>query len=367
MSWGNRLKLSIFGESHGPAIGAVLEGLPAGETIDLKQVNAQMARRAPGRDRSATPRRESDEPQVLSGLLEGRTTGAPLCAVIANANTRSADYDNLRTVPRPGHADYTAYLRYRGFHDVRGGGRFSGRLTAPLVFAGAVCRQILKRRGVSIGSHVLSVHGTADTPFDPAAVSAELLDSLAARYFPTVDPVAETAMRAEIESARMVLDSVGGVVECAAVGLPGGFGGPLSEGAESSLTSLLFAVPACKGVEFGAGFRAAELFGSENNDAFYYDGPTVKTRTNNAGGILGGITTGMPLVFRAAFKPTPSIAREQQSVDLSAGKDTVLSVHGRHDPCIVPRAAAAVESAAAVALLDLLLQPEWNERKEPQR
>ena len=355
MSWGNRLSLSIFGESHGPAIGAVLEGLPAGEAIDMEQILVQMARRAPGCDRSATQRRESDEPKILSGVLSGKTTGAPVCAVIANSDTHSADYANLRAVPRPGHADYAAYLRYRGCNDVRGGGRFSGRLTAPLVFAGAVCRQILKRRGVTVGSHVLSVRGAADTPFDPVNVSAELLEALSSRYFPTVDPPAETTMRSEIESARAAQDSVGGVVECAAVGLPGGFGGPLDEGAESLLASLLFAVPACKGVEFGAGFRAAELFGSENNDPFYYDGGAVKTRTNNAGGILGGITTGMPLVFRAAFKPTPSISREQQSVDLSAGKDAALVVRGRHDPCIVPRAAAAVEAAAAVALLDLLL------------
>lgn len=355
MAWGNRLKLSIFGESHGPAIGAVLEGLPAGETIDMEQVLNQMARRAPGRDRSSTPRKESDEPQILSGMLDDKTTGAPLCTVITNTNTHSADYDSLRTVPRPGHADYTAFLRYQGFNDVRGGGRFSGRLTAPLVFAGAVCRQILKRQGVTIGSHVLSVHGAADTPFDPAHVSAELLDNLASQYFPTVDPLAESAMRAEIESARLALDSVGGVVECAAVGLPGGIGGPLSEGVESSLAPLLFAIPACKGVEFGAGFRSTELLGSENNDPFYYDGEIVRTRTNNAGGILGGITSGMPLVFRAAFKPTPSIAREQDSVDLASGKDTKLTVHGRHDPCIVPRAAVAVEAAACVALLDLLL------------
>lgn len=355
MTWGDKIRLTIFGESHGPAIGAVLEGLPAGEELSMGQVLAQMARRAPGRDLSSTPRKESDEPQVLSGLLNGRTTGAPLCAVIQNTNTHSSDYGNIQNIPRPGHADYTAFLRYGGFNDVRGGGCFSGRLTAPLVFAGAVCRQILKRRGVTIGAHVLSVHGAADTPFDPVNLSAPLLEDLSSRYFPTIDPQAEQAMRAEIEAARRNLDSVGGIAECAAVGLPAGFGGPLSEGAESSLSSLLFAIPACKGVEFGAGFSAAALFGSENNDPFYYDGETVKTRTNNAGGILGGITTGMPLVFRAAFKPTPSIGKEQDSVDLSAKKDAKLVVHGRHDPCIVPRAVPAVEAAAAVALLNLLL------------
>ena len=357
MSWGNRIRLTIFGESHGPAIGAVLEGLPAGEKIDRDAILLQMSRRAPGRDRSATPRKETDEPHVLSGLLNGRTTGAPLCAILENTNTHSADYDNLRNIPRPGHSDYTASVRYGGWNDVRGGGRFSGRLTAPLVFAGAVCRQILARRGVTIGAHVLSIHGVRDVPFDPVGVSADLLRDLSSRYFPTIRRESVENMRAEIESARKNLDSIGGVVECAAVGLPAGKGGPLSEGVESALSSLLFAIPACKGVEFGAGFAAAEKFGSENNDPFFYDGTTVKTRTNHAGGILGGITSGMPLVFRAAFKPTPSIGREQDSVDLAAKRDAKLTVHGRHDPCIVPRAVPAVEAAAAVALLDLLLEP----------
>ncbi len=356
MTWGSKLHLTIFGESHGPAIGAVLEGLPAGEEIDGKQILAQMARRAPGHDSSATPRKESDTPEILSGILNGHTTGAPLCAVIRNTNTHSADYENLRDIPRPGHADYTAGVRYKGFNDVRGGGCFSGRLTAPLVFAGAVCRQILKRRGATIGAHVLSIHSAADQPFDAVNVSASLLENLSSRYFPTIDPTAEAAMRAEIESARQMRNSVGGVAECAATGLPAGCGGPLSEGVESVLSSLLFAIPACKGVEFGSGFSCASLLGSENNDPFYFDeNGAVRTRTNHAGGILGGITTGMPLIFRAAFKPTPSIGLEQESVDLAAGKNTKLTVQGRHDPCIVPRAVPAVEAAAAVALLEMLL------------
>lgn len=355
MSWGNSVKLTIFGESHGGAIGAVLEGLPAGEEIDVPAVLAQMERRAPGADRYGTQRREADAPEILSGLLNGRTTGAPLCAVIANGDRKSADYDDLRNIPRPGHADYPALLRYGGFADPRGGGRFSGRMTAPLVFAGAVCRQLLYRRGTVIGSHVLSVHGVSETPFDPVTVSAELLKNLSLRRFPVIDSQAESAMLAEIDRARLAQDSVGGVIECAAVGLPAGAGGPLTEGAESFLSPLLFAVPACKGVEFGAGFGAARLLGSENNDPYYFDRDTVKTRTNNAGGILGGITTGMPLVFRAAFKPTPSIGREQESVELSAKTSAKLSVRGRHDPCIVSRAAVVAESAAAVALLDLLL------------
>ena len=355
MSWGNTLKLTIFGESHGSAIGAVLEGLPVGETVNMDGILEQMARRAPGKDLSSTPRKENDRPEILSGILNRKTTGAPLCAVIANTDIHSSDYAELRNIPRPGHADYPALLRYHGFNDMRGGGRFSGRMTAPLVFSGAVCRQILKRRGISIGAHVLTIHGVRDTPFNPVTVSDGLLDRLSTCCFPTVSPEAETAMRAEIESARQSLNSVGGIVECAATGLPAGACGPLTEGVESLLSPLLFAIPACKGVEFGAGFGAADLFGSENNDSYYFDGGTVKTRTNNAGGILGGITTGMPLIFRTVFKPTPSIAKEQDSVDLAERKNTKLAVHGRHDPCIVPRAVAAVESAAAVCLLDLML------------
>ena len=354
MSWGTKIQLTIFGESHGPAIGSVLEGLPAGEPVDLDAVEAQMARRAPGHDASATKRKESDRPEILSGLWNGRTTGAPLCAVIRNTDTKPDDYKPFQNIPRPGHSDYTARIKYHGYSDFRGGGRFSGRMTAPLVFAGSVCRQILMRRGVEIGAHILSVRAVRDRPFDAVRVSPELLRELSSRCFPTIDPGAERAMRAEIESARRARDSVGGVVECAATGLPAGLGGPLSEGAETALSSLLFAVPACKGVEFGAGFGAAGMLGSEDNDPFYFDGSLVKTRTNHAGGILGGITTGMPLLFRAAFKPTPSIGKEQESVDLAKRTPARLTVHGRHDPCIVPRAVPAVESAAAVALLDLL-------------
>lgn len=353
MIWGNNIRLTIFGESHGPAIGAVLDGLPAGEKIDAEEIAVQMSRRAPGQDATATSRKESDLPKILSGLLNGRTTGAPLCAMIENINTHSSDYENLREVPRPGHSDYTAFLRYQGYNDVRGGGHFSGRLTAPLVFAGAVCRQILKRRGVRIGAHVAAIHGSKDVAFDPVHIPDSVLDELASRYFPTLDSRAEEAMRAEIEAARKNGDSVGGIVECAVTGFPAGVGGPLTDGVETALASILFGIPACKGVEFGAGFSAASLYGSENNDPFYFDeAGKVKTRTNHSGGILGGITDGMPLVFRAAFKPTPSIAREQESVNLMTCEIEKLTVHGRHDPCIVPRAVPAVEAAAAVALLD---------------
>lgn len=357
MTWGTKIQLTIFGESHGPAIGAVLAGLPAGEPVDPEEIAVQMARRAPGRDLSATQRKEADHQKILSGILNGKTTGAPLCAVIANTNTHSSDYDNLRFVPRPGHSDYTAFLRYGGYADPRGGGRFSGRMTAPLVFAGAVCRQILRRRGIVIGAHIAAVHGVHDKSFCLENPKKSLLLNLSRRYFPTIDPDAETRMREEIERARKSCNSVGGVVECAATGFPGGYGGPLTEGVESSLSSLLFGIPACKGVEFGTGFAAAETTGSENNDPYYYNETgEVKTRTNHAGGILGGITSGMPIVFRAAFKPTSSIGMEQDSVDLLSASDAKLTVRGRHDPCIVPRAVPVVEAAAAVALLNLRME-----------
>lgn len=355
-TWGERIKLSVFGGSHTEGIGVTLDGLPAGEAIDWEQVLLQMARRAPGQDKTATTRKESDVPKVLSGLLNGVTTGAPLCAVILNTNQRSKDYENLRVTPRPGHADYTAALRYEGHQDIRGGGHFSGRLTAPLVFAGAVCRQILSRRGVTLGAHAAQIGAVQDDLFDPVTVSRELLQTLSEEYFPTVSAQAKEQMRDEVERARMELDSVGGVVECAVLGLPAGVGNPMFGGAENLISSLVFGIPAVKGVEFGAGFSAAALRGSENNDPFFYEDGMVKTRTNRAGGILGGITTGMPLIFSAAFKPTPSIGREQATVNLHTHKDDVLTVQGRHDPCIVPRAVPVVEAAAAVAALELLAQ-----------
>lgn len=358
-SWGNCVRISIFGGSHTQAIGVNMEGLPAGEAIDMERVLAQMARRAPGQDKTATTRKESDRPQILCGLLDGATTGAPLCAIIENTNQRSKDYSQLKVLPRPGHADYTAEVKYGGHQDVRGGGHFSGRLTAPMVFAGAVARQILERRGIGVGSHVLRIAGAelGDQPFDPTEVSAGLLARLSGEYFPVIDPAAKESMRRSIEEARMAQDSVGGVVECAVLGMPVGAGDPIFDGAENRIASIIFGIPAVKGIEFGAGFSAAEKRGSANNDPMYMgDGGSVRTRTNNSGGILGGITNGMPLIFRAAFKPTPSISREQDTVDLTARTNAKLTVTGRHDPCVVPRAAPVVEAAASLAALDLLAQ-----------
>lgn len=355
--WGESIKVSIFGGSHTEAIGVTIDGLPAGEAVDMNEVLRQMARRAPGQDATATPRKESDTPRVLCGLLNGVTTGAPLTAIIENTSQRSKDYSDLKIHPRPGHADYTAWAKFGGCNDIRGGGHFSGRLTAPLVFAGAVARQILSRRDIIVGSHITSIGGVCGGTIDPVSPDTELLKRLSGEYFPVSDPDAKVEMYKIIESARADGDSVGGTVECFVVGLPVGAGGLMFGGAESVFASLLFGIPAVKGVDFGAGFSSAYLHGSENNDPFYFDeNGTVKTKTNYCGGILGGITNGMPLVFSVAFKPTPSIAKEQQTVDLQTGKAYTLAVKGRHDPCIVPRAAPVVEAAACIATLELLAQ-----------
>lgn len=353
-TYGEKIKISVFGESHGGGIGVVIDGLPAGEAIDFDAVLAQMARRAPGRDKTATPRKESDLPRVLSGMLGDVLTGAPLCAVIENTNTRSQDYGDLLAKPRPGHSDYTAYIKYHGANDIRGGGHFSGRITAPLVFAGAVCRQLLERRGIQIAAHIQSVGSIHDKPFDPVAVPAALIKRLSASSFALIDESAEGPVRAEIEAARLAQDSVGGMIECAVTGLPAGVGEPMFDGLESAIAKAVFGVPAVKGIEFGAGFALAAMRGSRANDAFCYQNGHVVTETNHCGGILGGIANGMPLIFRCAVKPTPSIAQPQKTVDLQTGENTVLTIHGRHDPCIVPRAVPVIEAVTALAIINVL-------------
>ena len=353
--FGNLLKVSVFGQSHGKAIGVVVDGLPAGEIIDLEELNAFLSRRKPGKSPLSTARKESDTPIFLSGLENGVTCGAPLCAVIENSDQHSSDYTELRDKPRPGHADYTAYVKWRDQADMRGGGHFSGRLTAPLCVAGGIAKQILARRGVYVGAHLASVGTESDAPF-PLRPTAELFDAVAAKPFPVIDDDAGERMRAAILAAKSDGDSVGGVVECAAVGLPAGLGDPMFGGVENRLAAALFGIPAVKGVEFGDGFAAARARGSANNDPFRMEDGRVVTETNHAGGILGGITSGMPLVLRTAMKPTPSIARPQRTVSLSAGADTELVIHGRHDPCIAHRAVPVVEAVTAAVLLDLLLE-----------
>ena len=345
--YGEHLHLTIFGQSHAPAIGMTLEGLPAGEAIDMAALQAFLNRRAPGRNEWSTPRKEADAPEFLSGLVENVTCGAPLTAIIRNTNTRSGDYANLASVPRPGHADYTAYVKYGGHADFAGGGAFSGRLTAPLCIAGGICLQLLKKQGIEVISRIAAIGQVTD--------SSPLTASTADKPFPVVDDAAGEAMQAAIAAAKADGDSVGGIVECAVLGLPVGLGGPLFDGMEGRIARIIFGIPAVKGIEFGAGFASAGLRGSENNDPFTLEDGQMKTLTNHCGGILGGITDGMPLTFRAAFKPTPSIAKEQQSVNLKTLSPEFLRVVGRHDPCIVPRAVPCVEAAAAIAVYDALL------------
>ncbi len=354
-TYGERIKLTVFGESHGEAIGAVLSGVPAGYKIDMDKVLVQMARRAPGKDKTATPRLEKDFPEVKSGILNGVTTGAPIACVIENTNTKSKDYSNLLDTPRPSHSDYTAYVKYGGNNDIRGGGHFSGRLTAPIVFAGAVLRQILEEKGIKIAAHISSVADVNDKPFNPVEIDDELISELNNSAFPLIDKSKEKDIREVVENARINLDSVGGTIECAVVGMSEGIGGPLFEGIEGAISKAIFGIPAVKGIEFGSGFNGTLKRGSENNDAFEYKNGKVVTKTNNCGGILGGISNGMPIIFRTAVKPTPSISKEQESVNLKTGENTTLTVKGRHDPCIVPRAVPVVEAVAAIAVSDLLL------------
>lgn len=355
-SWGNAVRMQVFGQSHSAAIGVVVDGLPAGETVDLDRLGAFMARRAPGQGAWATPRKEADAPRVLAGLNDrGRTCGAPLALVIENTNTRSKDYSQIARNPRPGHADLTAQARWHGEQDVAGGGHFSGRLTACIAIAGAVCLQILERRGITVGAHIARIAGIDDQRFDGLSLTSEQLAAPGSKPFSVIDDEAGLAMQAAIAGARAAGDSVGGVVECAALGLPVGVGAPMFDGLENRIASLVFGIPAVKGLEFGAGFAAADLYGSQNNDPYAVDDcGRARPCTNNAGGILGGISTGAPLVFRCAFKPTPSIATEQRTVDVVDGGNATLAVVGRHDPCIVPRAVPVVEAACAFALVDAL-------------
>ncbi len=353
--FGKNIKLSIFGESHGEAIGCVIDGLPSGVKLDMDKIYLDMSRRAPGKDKTATPRLEKDIPHILSGVLDGVTTGAPLAMIIENTNTKSGDYSNLMTVPRPSHSDYPAYVKYDGKNDIRGGGHFSGRLTAPLVFAGAVAKQILSEKGITVGAHIAQIGSARDEMFDKNNISTDLLNRLTERSFSVISDDAEKAMRAVVEDARMSLDSVGGIVECAAVGLSVGIGANMFSTVESHLSSILFGIPAVKGVQFGAGFDFAEMTGSGANDGYCIKEGKVSLVSNNNGGVLGGMTTGAPLVLSVAIKPTPSISQPQQSVNLQTMTDETLVIHGRHDPCIVPRAVPVIEAAVAFGILDLMM------------
>ena len=356
-TWNRTLKLSIFGESHGPAIGMTLDHLPAGEQIDLEELTCFTRRRTAKKgDHISTARTEPDLPELISGYWNGKTTGTPLTGVIRNTDTRSGDYNELQRLVRPGHADYTGQIRYHGANDFRGGGHFSGRLTAPLVLAGGICKQILERRGVYIASHILSIKDISEKRFDPVEISVEILKRLQKMDFPLLDLSIEEKMRDIIEQARLQRDSVGGTIECCILGLPAGIGSPMFDGIENVLSSIIFGIPAVKGIEFGEGFGSSLLYGSENNDSFYLENGQVRTHTNRHGGILGGISSGMPVIFRTAIKPTPSISKPQRTVDMKSMQEAELIVNGRHDPCIAVRAAVVVEAAANIAILDLMME-----------
>lgn len=355
-TYGKNIRVTIFGQSHSIATGVTIDGLPAGIKIDVEELNAFMLRRAPGQNTYSTKRKEPDCPEILSGLTDNVTCGAPFTAVIYNKDIRSKDYDELRDTPRPSHADYTARIKYGGFQDAAGGGHFSGRLTAPLCIAGGLCIQILKRKGIKIGAHIASIGAVSDIMFDPVYVNEADLALPGSKPFPVIDDARGREMLEAIKKAMLEGDSLGGAIECAVMGLPAGIGDPMFEGMENCIAAAVFGIPAVKGIEFGSGFSGCAAPGSINNDPFFTDGSSVRTLTNNHGGILGGITSGMPVIFRVAVKPTPSIGREQDSVNLSEMKNVKLTVKGRHDPCIVPRAVACVEAAAAVAVLDRLME-----------
>ncbi len=352
--WGSKIKLSIFGESHGNAIGITIDGLPAGFSIDMDKIMMEMSRRAPGKSSLSTPRKESDIPEILSGYFEGKTTGTPLCAIIRNSNTKSKDYSKLKDVMRPGHADYTGAVRYKGFNDYRGGGHFSGRITAPLVFAGAICKQILEVKGIIVSAHINSIGKIKDCSFLESDISDELLNSFKEKELPLINTKLEDEMRQEILSARSSGDSIGGTIECAILGVSPGIGDPFFDSVESTLAHLMFSVPAVKGIEFGKGFDISKMRGSEANDEYYLENGNIKTKTNNNGGILGGITNGMPIIFNVAIKPTASIFKEQNAVNIVTMEETTLCIEGRHDPCIVQRALPVIEAVAAIGITELM-------------
>ena len=360
-TYGENLKLSIFGQSHGPAIGMTLDGIPAGLPVDTEKLQQFLNRRAPGQNNWSTPRREEDRPEFLGGVLDGFTCGAPLAAIIRNKNTRSMDYSNLKDCPRPGHADYTAQMKYGGFQDSAGGGHFSGRLTAPLCIAGGLCKQWLEELGIHVAARIVAIGGEYDdyesNPLNPQ------IDAIGTD-FPVFSPAAGERMRQKIAQAQTEGDSVGGILECYITGLPAGLGEPMFGGVESRIAQIVYGIPAVKSVDFGAGCASANMRASQCNDAFTIENGVIRTLTNNSGGIQGGITNGMPVIFRCAVKPTPSISRPQQSISMSHGENTMLEIKGRHDPCIVPRAVPVVEAAAAIAMFDLILgNTQTNRRK----
>lgn len=359
-TYGESLKLSIFGQSHGPAVGMILDGIPAGLPVDFNELQDFLNRRAPGHQEWTTSRKEDDVPEFLAGILNGFTCGAPISAVIHNTNIRSADYDTLRDCPRPGHADYTAHVKYGGFQDAAGGGHFSGRLTAPLCIAGGLCKQWLAESGIQIGARIVSIGGEEDhEALDPLVPQLNLIP----KVFPVLSEEAGIRMRTKIQEAYAEGDSLGGIIECCITGLPAGLGEPMFGGVESKIAQIIYGIPAVKSIGFGAGKSFDHMRGSQCNDAFIIQDGSIITETNHAGGILGGITNGMPVTFRCTVKPTPSISLPQKSISLKSGETKELVIKGRHDPCIVPRAVPVVEAASAIAIYDLILSNTKTNRR----
>lgn len=351
-NWGRNIRLSIFGESHGSAIGINIDGLPAGVEIDLDKIEKHMERRAPGRSAFSTQRKEKDGVEILSGIYEGKTTGAPICGIIKNEDKKSKDYSKLKEVMRPGHSDYPAYIKYHGYNDVRGGGHFSGRITAPIVFAGSIAREILAKKNIYIGAQIKSIKDIEVENL--AELTNEVFEEISKKEMAILDDKKIIEIKERIEIARMNQDSLGGVIECYAIGVPAGIGEPFFDSLESTIAHLAFSIPAVKGIEFGKGFSMTEMLGSEANDEYYLDNHIVKTTSNNNGGILGGISNGMPISFKVAIKPTPSISKKQNTINVKKMENCDLVIEGRHDPCIVPRAVVVIESILALALLERL-------------
>ncbi|MBU0997535.1 MAG: chorismate synthase [Firmicutes bacterium] len=355
-TYGQNIKITLFGESHGEYLGITIDGLGSGIQINHQIIKDALTKRRP-KSIYSTSRSEADEYNIISGVYEGKTTGAPLTFLISNQNTISSDYSTLKNTPRPSHADYPAHIRYDGFNDPRGGGIFSGRITALIVIIGALAKQILNEKGIYIGSHIKSLHNIEDESFDSIDINKSLIQNLEKEDFPLINKQVEISMKEEILKAKETENSVGGIVESAIINLPAGVGDPLFLSIESQLSSLLFSIPSIKGVEFGDGFKISSLTGSEANDSYYYVNNKIQTRTNHNGGILGGLSTGMPIIIRAAVKPTPSIGIRQSTVDLSLKQDTFLEIKGRHDPAIVNRVVHVINSALYFGVLDILSSP----------
>ena len=354
--YGMNIKMAIYGESHGASIGLVIDGVPPGLQLDLEVIEKEMARRAPGKNQLSTQRKESDSFAIQSGFFEGYTTGTPLCVVIKNSDQHSKDYSILKDKMRPGHADYAGFVRYQGFNDYRGGGHFSGRLTAPLVFMGAVAKQALAQAGILVGAHILQIADMKEENFNPLGIADKEIAELAGKDFAVMDDTVGEKMQAKILEAKAELNSVGGVIEAMVTNVPAGLGAPYFDSVESRLSHALFSVPAVKGVEFGDGFGISTMTGADANDQLHYEEGKVVAETNHNGGITGGITNGMPVIFRVAIKPTPSISREQKTISLQEKCDTTLTIVGRHDPCIVQRAVPVIEAVTAWTMWDLLLE-----------